>query len=360
MGLRRREFLGLLGALAVACEAELVRSADASEQPFMHGLTVATFEVDGFQAAEAERLVDTLTEVGADWVAVAPGWYQPDATASAVAPHPRRTPRDQDVAALIRKARAAGLRVLLKPFVDSLNGVWRAEFRPADPRGWMDTYADMVHHYAQIGADAGADMLSVGVELEFSQGWEAVWRGLIADVRQAYGGALTYAANHAEADSGVGYEGVAWWDALDFIGIDAYFPLAPPETETLSLDRLASAWLRHLAAIARWRAARHPGQPVIFTELGYESATGAAASPWGVDRSEPVRVDLELQAQLYAAFFGQPYRRDMLQGVFWWLWVPGLGGPLDSSHVPNGKPAADVLRNVFTATNRRPTHSGRA
>jgi hypothetical protein len=50
---------------------------------------------------------------------------------------------------------------------------------------------------------------------------EDEWRALISNIRKVYSGKLIYAANFHEE-----YEHVKFWDALDYIGVQAYFSLA--------------------------------------------------------------------------------------------------------------------------------------
>ena len=72
------------------------------------------------------------------------------------------------------------------------------------------------------------------------------WRQLIHDVRQVYDGPVTYAA-HWDKE----FSRIAFWDALDVIGINAYFPLDAPENATL--QQLVAAWQpnrRRIAALA--------------------------------------------------------------------------------------------------------------
>eukprot|EP00959_Pyramimonas_sp_CCMP1952_P095295 1992706-Pyramimonas_sp.AAC.1 len=45
------------------------------------------------------------------------------------------------------------------------------------------------------------------------------WKKLVADVRGVFSSRITYAANFDE------YSEVDWWQHLDMIGINAYFPL---------------------------------------------------------------------------------------------------------------------------------------
>ena len=62
-------------------------------------------------------------------------------------------------------------------------------------------------------------MFSVGTELQIpALQREADWRQLIKDVRAVYSGKLIYSANWYEE-----YEGIKFWDALDAIGVQAYF-----------------------------------------------------------------------------------------------------------------------------------------
>jgi hypothetical protein len=60
------------------------------------------------------------------------------------------------------------------------------------------------------------------------------WRRRIADVRRVYSGKLTYAVNwHREVEE------VSFWDALDPIGVQGYFPLATAAVPTV--DELETA-----------------------------------------------------------------------------------------------------------------------
>jgi hypothetical protein len=93
-------------------------------------------------------------------------------------------------------------------------------------------------HYETLAAAAGADLLCLGVELNFADGaYPDEWRRLVAETRAIYAGPLTYAANHSPGANGGGYPGVRFWDALDFIGIDAYFSLAVRAPPTAPVHR---------------------------------------------------------------------------------------------------------------------------
>ncbi|MCW0295075.1 hypothetical protein NIL11_27035, partial [Klebsiella pneumoniae] len=95
----------------------------------------------------------------------------------------------------------------------------------------------------------------------------AQWRRVIVEVRRRTGVPLTYAANWDK------YEHVSFWDALDVIGIQAYFPLVdrPGLPEPADLDRAWSRLLERLRAFAR----RHH-RKVLLAELGYNRSAEAA------------------------------------------------------------------------------------
>ena len=342
------------GATLAACGFAGVSRRDPAAAPFMHGLTLAGLSGSDFAEPRAARLVETSADAGADWISIAPGWYQESSTSNRIRPHPSRTPPDDDIRRLIERCRAAGLRVMLKPFVDSNDEVWRGDFRPADPTAWFAEYARMLSAYADLAAQTNVDLLCVGSDLGFSEAaLTTEWRTLIADTRRRYNGPLTYAASHAPSAGLGGYAGVPFWDDLDFIGVNAYFPLAD---RLISHVQLADAWNVWLDEIDRWREGRKLDRPVIFTELGYRSAATAATEPRAADPVAPHEVDPELQAKLYTAFFGLPYRRDALQGVFWWRWDPDATDAENAAFAPNGKPAESVLRRAYTAAARRSSH----
>lgn len=106
------------------------------------------------------------------------------------------------------------------------------------------------------------------------------WRELIQKVRRVYGGKLTYAANFDQ------YDQVGFWDALDLIGINAYFPLRDsfdlPAAEFEA--KFLESWRGILFTIDQFRRERGlPEIPVLFTELGYRTRRGSSLDPWAGD-----------------------------------------------------------------------------
>lgn len=104
---------------------------------------------------------------------------------------------------------------------------------------------------------------------------ERHWRSLIRSVRGIYQGRLTYAANFDH------YREVTFWDALDVVGINAYFTLRrEPSTLAPSPAELSLAWNSVFTEIGRFRTQENLTQPVLFTELGYTRRRNSTVHPW--------------------------------------------------------------------------------
>lgn len=107
----------------------------------------------------------------------------------------------------------------------------------------------------------------------------AHWRQLIKIVRDQFKGSLTYAANFDN------YVEVEFWDALDFVGINAYFGLRQAyqqyEDDTQFLKLMKSGWNRAFEGVNAFRKKQNiEHKPLLFTELGYINRRGCTVHPW--------------------------------------------------------------------------------
>lgn len=105
---------------------------------------------------------------------------------------------------------------------------------------------------------------------------ERHWRALLQETRRHYSGALTYAANFDQ------YQDVGFWDALDLIGVNAYFRLRDPESlAPATEDVLHAGWTRVLSELDAFRRAEGlTSRRVLFTELGYVARENCTLQPW--------------------------------------------------------------------------------
>lgn len=239
------------------------------------------------------------------------------------------------------RARALGMRVVLKPHVDVLDGTFRGAIVPGSPSQWFQGYRAMLLHYADLAREGGATMLVIGTELTSLSSYAQSWRALIAEVRGRFHGRLTFAADQLD-----GAEAVTFWNALDYIGIDAYMPLSSA-TGNPSIAKLTDAWRGrgYMGRIERLH--RRYGKPVLFTEIGYQSRGGTAARPWG---GASGGISQEPQRRAYEAAFRAWWRVPWFKGFLWWGWPVGGYNVADESHDVRGKSAAGVMRAWFTGT----------
>ncbi|MBC6457228.1 glycoside hydrolase family 113 [Actinomadura sp. HBU206391] len=317
-----------------AAEGPLGKGGAQAVRAQQRGFALPSWSAGDYAGPEAAAYVKAIADTGARWLQLNPTWYQQSPHDDALRTT-GETASDNSVRHIIRLARAAGLKVLLKPHVDLLDGQDRATIRPADPGRWFAAYTRFIVHYAELARESGAAEFAVGTELAGVSGERAEWLAVIKAVRARFDGPLVYAANYDE------YPNVRFWDALDLIGVDAYWPLAQvPTTDRAALRR---AWEPIAAELAAFSAARH--RRILFTEAGYVSQQGATTRPYSWTISE-VRGDEE-QAAAYHALLEGFSGRTWWAGVHWWMWDdwPGAGEtPHALAYSPHHKPAEQVVR----------------
>lgn len=280
---------------------------------------------------DAELLsdLDDLVAVGVTHIEIIPTWYQtdPEAPPTIEPGVSGRTPSDESMRIAIDAAHERGLQVVMKPHVDLTSQAPRNEIDPRDEQAWFDTYIEMTIQYGRLAEETGVSQFIVGTELSGTSRATASWKTVIDRLRRVYSGPVGYAANYDE------YPQVRFWDALDFIGIDAYWPLS--EGPTTDVDALVQAWepIRdELAELsARWN------RPVIFTEAGYGSYEGATTTPYISAQGPESEAE---QAAAYQALFQVFSDQPWFGGVYWWMWFD-TG---EVGYTPKDKQAAEVLR----------------
>jgi hypothetical protein len=223
-----------------------------------------------------------------------------------------------------------------------------ADIDPGIPEGWrawFASYRSFALHYAALAESVGADLYCIGAETRrATAGHEAEWRALIADVRAVYHGPLTYAANWYEEA-----EEVAFWDALYYIGVQAYYPLA--DAASPDAATLARGWAEPLATLERLH--RRWERPVIFTEVGWKSTEDGVVKPWEWPEARSqllARVSAQAQADAYEAFFREVWPKPWFAGAFVWKWFgrhERAGGAGDADFTPQNKPAEAVMARGF-------------
>jgi hypothetical protein len=129
------------------------------------GFSFPSWHNGSYVSPAAAASLDEAASLHANWIAIIPTrWVANIGSAEFRATD--GTESDANVLRAIAAAHARGLKVLLKPHVDSLDGKWRGEFRPRNVRRWFRNYQALLVHYAGLAAVSGVDMFSVGCELD--------------------------------------------------------------------------------------------------------------------------------------------------------------------------------------------------
>ncbi len=235
------------------------------------------------------------------------------------------------------------IAVMLKPQI----WIWRGEFtgnlKMNSEAEWLtleQSYSDFILTYAELAQEANVEMLCIGTELEqFVVNRPEYWTALILKIKERYKGKLTYAANWDE------YRKVHFWNTLDYIGVDAYFPLS--EDKSPSVEALKTGWQKWKTGLAE--IALKEDKPILFTEYGYRSMDYTAKKPWLVDRNDE-NVNLEAQVNATEAIIQEFWSEDWFAGGYVWKWFidhKQSGGGTDNRFTPQNKPAEETLRKLY-------------
>ncbi len=301
---------------------------------------------EGGRRIEAAAL-DPLRELGADWISQTPfGWCR-----SVDDPGVRFSGErglwgetDAGLVSTARWARERGMRTLLKPHL-WVRRAWVGEIEMKSEADWQRFFAEyeaFILHHARLAEAHGMEALAVGAELQKASKRRGDWLQLIERVRGVYRGRLTYCANWLEA------EDVGFWSALDFIGVQAYYPL---RVERGTGEALRAAWGPIVTRLDALHA--RTGKPIVFTEVGYKSLAGSLEEPWLWQTQGTA--DYALQRDAYAAMFASVWGRPWFGGAFIWKWHPHVGAPPspppghERDFTPQGKPALEVIRSYYRA-----------
>ena len=236
-----------------------------------------------------------------------------------------------------------GLRVMVKPQIWIGGGQFTGTLKMESPENWKQleaSYDKFILNYAELAEEVKAPVFCIGTELKtFVENRPEYWQELISKIRRIYSGKLTYAANWDE------FTGTPFWKLLDFIGLDAYFPLS--ESKTPSVEELKLGWQPWKEKISE--LSLKTGKQVLFTEYGYRSMDFTAKKPWLVDRTEE-GVNMKGQSNAKKAIFEEFWGEKWFAGGFVWKWFVQhnrSGGDKDNRFTPQNKPSQAIIANYY-------------
>ncbi|MDA9339368.1 glycoside hydrolase [Polaribacter sp.] len=233
--------------------------------------------------------------------------------------------------------------IMVKPQIWVWNGTFTGKIKMDSEENWIaleESYRAFILTYAHAAESLHAELLCIGTELEeFVINRPRYWRKLIQEIRTVYKGKLTYAANWDE------FSRVPFWDVLDYIGIDAYFPLSKEKTPTIAA--FEAGWKVHKEEISQLQ--KQLNRPVLFTEFGYRSVDFTGKKPWDSKRVFDA-INLKAQTNALQAIHNQFWGEDWFAGGFIWKWFhthDHVGGEKNNRFTPQNKPAEQLLKELY-------------
>ncbi len=250
--------------------------------------------------------------------------------------------REEGIVACVKMAHAQNMKVMLKPQLWLGGGEYSGYFKMDTDTGWLrweENYKNYILHNAKIAEENNVELLCIGTEMDAAVKLrQTFWSNLIDTVKKVYKGKLTYAANWGC------YKEFESWHKLDFIGIDAYFPLSASVTP--SVDELFTGWQPHFEDIKQFETLKK--KPILFTEYGYRSIDKCAEQPWLSYNTAAVNV--EAQQNAYEALYKRFLPESWFAGGFLWKWHVNeskAGGKENTNYTPQNKPVEAVIKKWY-------------
>jgi Ca2+-binding RTX toxin-like protein len=321
------------------------------------GITQPSYWGGQILAETGLKAMSQIVATGANTVTIIPNFFQENKFSNSMGlrlgspsnPYDDESDTFERLKDSILEAKERGLKVVLKPHLETNNRVWRAELAPTDPKAWFDSYKAMMVEYAKVAQAAGAEMICVGTEMDSminptktcSDGktYTQKWAEIIDAVRAVYSGKVTYAATYGTVKD------VGFWDKVDYIGVDAYIPSSTVNNPTV--DQIVDAWVKpHFnpwirdtlhggkSVVDYYKAlSEQYGKKVIFTEVGYKSMDGANKDPGVFGGSGTY--DPQEQVDCYEALYKvmENYGGQWLAGSFLWSYY-SFENPMTERDVP--------------------------
>ncbi len=293
--------------------------------------------------------LESLFDTGINWMCLAFAMNQDTYFSTEIKYDFRYSVTDRELKKTIERAHGRGIKVCLKPMVNCKDHMWRARIDFPDDlaagerdywKEWFASYDAYLTYYAELAQETGCEMLCIGCEMSGTERREAEWRDLIEKIRAVYKGPLVYNTNHGREDK------VAWWDAVDYIGTSAYYPIHKGKG---GIDDCIAQW-KHIGEDLR-KVSEKYGKKLLFMEIGCRSAATCATMPWDFTHRD-LPVDEDEPALFYdtclSAFFDAPW----FEGVFWWDWSPKIYDSAEVAKADRGfnihlKKAEDVIKKWY-------------
>ena len=267
-----------------------------------------------------DESINQLVKNNIEAVALIPFLYQETDTTKTVSwrgENGKWSRSDSIYISVAEKLHKRKMHIMFKPHLWMSEG-WRSDIRLENEdewNTWFDSYEARMLHYAKLSEHMNVDLFCIGTELKSSlQNKPERWKNFVSKIKAIYHGKLTYAANWDGE-----YEDVSFWKDMDYIGIQAYYPLTNKNRP--SLKEIKNGWDHHIKRLTQ--LSEKYKKPILFTETGYRSDVAATIKPWEWGNSENTKLNTPsntTQNLAYEALFQKLWNKKWFAGVYFWQW----------------------------------------
>jgi len=294
-----------------------------------------------------EQHINPVLNVNANYVAIMPFGFIKDLKYPEIVFNTNRQwfgETKEGAKQYIQKFQEKGIKITIKPQI----WVWRGEYtgfiEMTNEDDWQvleNSYTQFILLYAMLAQEIDAELFCIGTELEkFIEKRPQYWSNLIKEIKKVYKGKLTYAANWDE------FKRTPFWSDLDYIGIDAYFPVSDEKIPTVA--QCLEGWKMHKAVIKSM--SEKYNKSILFTEFGYRSMDYSGKEPWQSDYKIK-SLNLQGQTNTTQALFETFWNEDWFAGGFIWKWFhnhENSGGKNDNQFTPQNKPVEETIKRYYS------------
>lgn len=274
-----------------------------------------------------------------------------------------RTPGEMELADMVKSLHDQGIRVILRPSLISLDGVWKnriyfrndhqiQEIETFYYDDWFKSYSECLNYYADFAEAQQVDALLLGSTTYYAEYKNEPWHKTILAIRERYSGPISY-----EVFPNSFIHGLDWVKETDFLSL-SYFPFAPqgrwsgsdyrkaPSATPVQMAEYIQPGLENIRQFSIQQA----GKPFLLTSTGAPSLHGHIYCPysfsdgvyfdqnWQTFRFLPeTGPDQDEQASFMEAMFRAVSALSGGMGLCWWKWDP------DSAFSIAGKSAEKVF-----------------
>ncbi|WP_375580575.1 hypothetical protein ABWH96_05980 [Marivirga tractuosa] len=330
----------ILSAIAAFSNSLFFTEEEPKKQQRINGFNLVappqSFPIDSLQ---------NIKKTGAAWVAVVPYAFCNSQTAEITFDHPRQWwgEKPEGIKKTINMAKSLGLKVMLKPHLWVGGQGWAGDLEFESDSLWQvfeHQYATYISTYAKIADSLNVELYCIGTEIRKSTGnRNEFWLNLINNTKKDFKGKLTYAANWDE------FSTIKFWHELDYIGIDAYFPLS--EEKSPNKASLIKAWNEPKKEMKE--LSEQYEKEILFTEYGYESIEYNTMGHWKLSK-DSLSINFENQKIAFEALYESLKAEEWWQGGFIWKWHlnrNGLNRRNIKAYTPQNKPALKAIEAEF-------------